>query len=1480
MDHQYTSSDLPIYCNQQKPLPSPPNHSQPTQQNANTSPSGTRHLFAANAPTQPYYIPIPSPNRSNSFPPHDYHANPLQPDSIPEQPSSYTLHSFSPIVASPLATTPLDQFQLSTSNSSVRKVQRSRSKRYQSVADPSLKLRSAFRKPPAALESVLGGRGQTYSSTQKPRVLKALTANIAATYKHCNPAYAYELARNPRRVLTKPSKGVKNDGYDNENNDFILYVNDILGDESGHQYLVLEILGAGTFGQVAKCLDTKTNELVGVKVVKNKQAYFQQSIMEVKILEWLNEKFDPEDKRHLLRLLSTFIHRRHLCLVFELLSVNLYDLIKQNQFRGLSTNLVRVFTSQILDALCVLKEAKIIHCDLKPENILLKSLESATIKVIDFGSACHEQETVYTYIQSRFYRSPEVLIGLPYTTSIDMWSLGCIAVELYLGLPLFPGSSEYNQLSRIVEMLGTPPAYMIEVGKNGFNYFERALDHNNQKTYHLKSMEQYSKQYNCQEQPSKRYFSATTLPELIRTYPLPKKAMLPQEIDKEMKSREMLLDFVQGLLNLNPLERWSPHQAKLHPFISGAKYTGHFVPPTMRVSQDSSGGLSSNSTISNILKSVPSPKNEADLPHPQNTYPPDAPEMISNQIRPKAQPHYQPSPSTKKQEDPPSLNRYQSQIPGLNLAPNHATSAQSATTPFFKSQRTGRSRANTVGGAHVSDAPVQLQRYAVMSSVNRGDPTDDPVIVVTVDSGDAADESRRKQSQAVDDELASISATMNAGQHRDSSNKSDQAEGSSIQHPSPSTGINSRPLPIRPTYTSIPKFQGAPPVLPAIQVSRPVDRLSLDALSGSEVRQPNKPKAQYSLESIVSPRDDARMSGYGMSKPRRLADMGSLSNSYEDKPSYLRSPMASSSFSYADSKPTTPLKIDTRFTHNPSHPRSTQTKFEPVSPYNENPAPTVTQSYFPPGSNLPRGPGTHNFSPVDIQSTQQLPPVNSNTSSGLGLYGVSQTDASEAQHSLNRVPSKPSSLSGFHSERSPQPLHGVHSRSETMPANSSRFSTPNNPNPPPYSVQQPPSNPGQHPRKNTANCPSPSNRGLADPSSECPRRIYQEYPLQEVTSEEPNTTVTPRSRLDIQDINHRDGPRVPPNTSQSSPHQRTPANYLVSPPQYETSPKQYQTRGYVQPVHTSSPLISSTNASYKGQSFVSPYQKSMNLHGSHGPPPMASSVSAHTPRQPPAQLQSIIVPTNEDSIETKASGFQSHTIPSTLSGTHSFDLDYRPIRNAGINTSQGSCEEEALPAPTSMSTQANTSQRKQWFDVKSYFGHGSRSKHKEKAVDILPVAFSPTTTATTTSSSNISVSNPTVTAIPQFPLEGSYSGYPNFETADFHLQSPYVNTYQFSPNLNSHNYQQQSPGISSRAGPSQNHYGPNFDGNPRSNPASHPVPIPVPVPVSTSLSYRETSAFYPPNSLGSDSGMLPGSPSTQRKSNGNSIGIMVDHLPQ
>ena len=83
--------------------------------------------------------------------------------------------------------------------------------------------------------------------------------------------------------------------------------------------------------------------------------------------------------------------------------------------------------------------------------------DNLNIKVIDFGSASFDGFTVFQYIQSRYYRSPEILLGLPYDAAIDMWSVGCICAELFLGIPIFPGNSEYDQLARIIEILGNIP---------------------------------------------------------------------------------------------------------------------------------------------------------------------------------------------------------------------------------------------------------------------------------------------------------------------------------------------------------------------------------------------------------------------------------------------------------------------------------------------------------------------------------------------------------------------------------------------------------------------------------------------------------------------------------------------------------------------------------------------------------------------------------------------------------------------------------------------------------------------------------------------------------------------------------------------------------------------------------------------------------------------------------------------------------------
>merc|ERR1712057_12702 len=146
-----------------------------------------------------------------------------------------------------------------------------------------------------------------------------------------------------------------------------------------------------------------------------------------------------------------------------------------NNFQGVSLGLIRRFAIQLLTALRFLRKQRIIHCDFKPENVLLKNPTKSGIKVIDFGSSCFEDERIYTYIQSRFYRAPEVILGLPYDVAIDMWSFGCILAELYTGYPLFPGENEAEQLACIMEVLDAPPADQVEASPRRRLFFDRAL---------------------------------------------------------------------------------------------------------------------------------------------------------------------------------------------------------------------------------------------------------------------------------------------------------------------------------------------------------------------------------------------------------------------------------------------------------------------------------------------------------------------------------------------------------------------------------------------------------------------------------------------------------------------------------------------------------------------------------------------------------------------------------------------------------------------------------------------------------------------------------------------------------------------------------------------------------------------------------------------------------------------------------------------
>lgn len=132
-------------------------------------------------------------------------------------------------------------------------------------------------------------------------------------------------------------------------------------------------------------------------------------------------------------------------------------------YQGFDYGLIRRFAIQLLAGLKYLKALGVIHCDLKPENILMKQKDKSGIVIADFGSGCLENEIVYTYIQSRFYRAPDIMLGVfPYTEQIDMWSFGCILIELFTGFPLFPGTNEREQMQLVIDVIGNPNESVLQ----------------------------------------------------------------------------------------------------------------------------------------------------------------------------------------------------------------------------------------------------------------------------------------------------------------------------------------------------------------------------------------------------------------------------------------------------------------------------------------------------------------------------------------------------------------------------------------------------------------------------------------------------------------------------------------------------------------------------------------------------------------------------------------------------------------------------------------------------------------------------------------------------------------------------------------------------------------------------------------------------------------------------------------------------------
>ncbi|KAL0145464.1 kinase-like domain-containing protein [Mucor lusitanicus] len=224
---------------------------------------------------------------------------------------------------------------------------------------------------------------------------------------------------------------------------------------------------------------------------------------------------DPDNKKHVIRLQRHFEHRSHLCLVFETLSMNLRDVLKKyGKDVGISIKAVRVYAQQLFLSLSLLKKCSILHADIKPDNILVSENRN-TLKLCDLGSASDASDnTITPYLVSRFYRAPEIMLGLHYDYAIDIWSSACTLYELFTGKN--PVSCEMDRITKnevVKKMTILKPTRDVKT----------------------------------------RILAATT----------------PNMPDEETRLVMAFIDLLDKCLALSPDKRMTPHEALVHPFITG-----------------------------------------------------------------------------------------------------------------------------------------------------------------------------------------------------------------------------------------------------------------------------------------------------------------------------------------------------------------------------------------------------------------------------------------------------------------------------------------------------------------------------------------------------------------------------------------------------------------------------------------------------------------------------------------------------------------------------------------------------------------------------------------------------------------------------------------------------------------------------------------------------------------------------------------------
>ncbi|CAK9301097.1 unnamed protein product [Gordionus sp. m RMFG-2023] len=323
-----------------------------------------------------------------------------------------------------------------------------------------------------------------FSNSQKQHSDNDQSTTSSKRHKHRHKRHKHKT----RSTISekKREKSERKGSVDDDKEGHLIYHN---GDWLQDRYEILSTLGEGTFGKVVKVREDNNENMAALKIIKNVEKYREAAKLEINVLKYIAKR-DPQGKFLCVKMLDWLNYHGHICILFEMLGLSVFEFLKQNNYQSYPLDHVRHIGQQLCRAVKFLHDHQLSHTDLKPENMLFVNSEydieihpktgkkyrvvkNSQIKLIDFGSATFDDEHHSTIISTRHYRAPEVILELGWSHSCDVWSIGAILFELYNGLTLFQTHDNREHLGMMERILGQIPYRMCRRTKTKYFYHGR-----------------------------------------------------------------------------------------------------------------------------------------------------------------------------------------------------------------------------------------------------------------------------------------------------------------------------------------------------------------------------------------------------------------------------------------------------------------------------------------------------------------------------------------------------------------------------------------------------------------------------------------------------------------------------------------------------------------------------------------------------------------------------------------------------------------------------------------------------------------------------------------------------------------------------------------------------------------------------------------------------------------------------------------------